>query len=519
MGPQPGTTSLRKVRTFADDLRRAQAGTSVDVGALTTATSVVAPTVDARRDVHIDILHTAPSTPAKKQGFLGGLSNDLMDIRNVERGTEEATIVSERKAKNWSFSDAIVGALVSWWHDTIADIKSDIATPVAKSMPSHALPEKSSRIVRAPEVAPQVPMPTTLPAAAAPEPQSDTEPRWTHMDAKAEPAPKIARAVIRPVVNNAPTLPPVPTLPPEPTPVFRSSSSAPQTPLRPLMRREEINDTMATPTTDVTLAAREAAIKEESSKFAARAREAATRRKDYEATQSNTQSNSSTYFVYGTLGVIAVSLLVLVASAGYALWGRGTSLVEAPKPGLAMLFAVSESVAVPLQNDRAELMIDLAKRVADTRGEFGSFVRLYFYYQNDTKETELPTQAFIDALDLRAPGSMIRTILGTSMFGVYLESKNAPFLVLKVRNFEDALGGMLLFEKNMNSDLAPVFGENLDRIGEQGVFRDEVIGGVDARSLYDIYGNMLLTYAFIDRETIVITTSYTALGALAQVLK
>jgi hypothetical protein len=330
----------------------------------------------------------------------------------------------------------------------------------------------------------------------------------------------VARPTLRPAAAPVVVSPDtsVPETIPQPTGVFRSSST-PVSPAITIEPRLEINDTVASPEVDVTLAAREVAIREESAKFAARAREAALRRKEYEATQEEPRGNGSKYFVYGTLGIIALSLIVIVASAGYALLGRNAPTVEAPKPGLSMLFAVSDSLSLPLLSNRADLMINITKTVNEARGELGSLIRINFYYPSDQSETALPTQAFIDALDLRAPGSMLRTILSTSMFGMYLDTKNAPFLVLKVRNFEDALGGMLLFEKNMNSDLAPVFGENLERIGEPSTFRDEVVGGIDARTLYDSYGTMHMTYAFIDRETIVITTSYTALGTLAQVLK
>jgi hypothetical protein len=367
--------------------------------------------------------------------------------------------------------------------------------------------------------------PVVLPPGKALPVEAASAPSWTHIETPAEPPAKEARAVLR---TTSPT--PVEEIPLAPahltpqvleqkTEQFRAASSAPFSPTQVAKRDVAVDEPVETPSVDATLMARETAIRDESSKFAARAREAALRRKEYEATQNQTRSTGSTYFVYGTLSIIALSLLVIIASAGYALLERQSPLVDAPEPGLSMLFAVSESVAVPLTNDRVNLMIDLTKRVAEARGTLGSFVRFYFYYPSDITEAELPTQAFIDALDLRAPGSMLRTILSSSMFGVYLDTSNAPFLVLKVRNFEDALGGMLLFEKNMNSDLAPIFGENLDRIGGQGIFRDEVVGGTDARSLYDVHGNMLMTYAFIDRETIVITTSYTALGALAQVLK
>jgi hypothetical protein len=459
-----------------------------------------------------------------------------MDIRNVAGGTEEATIVSERTRKKWSFTAAAKNSLRTWWKDTLEELKEESAS--AQSLSASVAPtEKRARIVRSSQlegkIAPRADVPAFVKSTEAttpPPPAPHAPVGWTHHVAPTtptlEPTPKMARPVIRPVTLDIPvSRPDRPSFANEAAPPpFRPYSSAPVAPAsgrdtRAGAERAPFAESSLTPQPgiDETLRAREEAIRAESAKFAARAREAAQRRKDYEA--SLEPHTGSRYFVFGTLTIIAISLVVLIGAAGYAFITRDGPVVEAPEPGIRMLFSVSESVGVPLLNDRTDFILDATRRVIETEGTYGSFVRYYFYYQSDRSETELPAQAFLDILDLRAPGSFLRTIEPEMMFGAYVGAPNAPFIVFKVRNFEDALGGMLLFEPNMNSDFAPLMGENLSRIGQVGSFRDEVIGGVDARSLYDDFGNRVMMYSFIDQETLVITTSSAALSALAQVLK
>jgi hypothetical protein len=547
MGPQPvtATSSLRKVRTFADDVRRAQGGVpDADTTKLTTAKSVVAPTVNVRSVGPIpEALTKSQSTQsAVPTGIKAALSSDLMDIRNEAEGAQEATIVSERTRKKWSFTSAVKQSVGSWWKETLAEIQEETGTP--KSLRSHVAPsEKRARIVRAArsdgKIAPSEDVPAfvkTIPPATTENPPMASPADagttgWTHVDdapvitgdrvPSAEPIPKLAKTVIRPLTLDIPpsrTDRPVP--PPEPTPELRNYSSAPVSTNRTNDERAWADPEQSLAPQegiDESLRAREEAIRMESAKFAERAREAARRRKEYEASQQ--PSSGSKYFVFGTLGIIGLSIVVLVGVAGYAFFTRQGPLVEAPEPGIRLLFSVSESIGVPMIGDRADFIADASQRVAEATGPAGTFVRFYYYYQSDRSETELPAQAFLDVLDLRAPGSFLRTIEPTMMFGSYIDTVNAPFIVFKVRSFEDALGGMLLFEPNMNSDFAPLMGEMLSRSGQTGAFRDEIIAGVDARSLYDDFGNRVMMYAFIDRETLVITTSPAALGALAQVLK
>lgn len=532
------------MRTFADDVRRAQGGVSAaDTTTLTTATSVVAPTVNVRSvgpiPEALSNRGAAPIQPKAVPGVQSAMADDLMDIRNVAGGTEEATIVSERTRKKWSFTNAVKESIGSWWKDTLAEIKEEAAA--GKTLPPHVAPSDArARIVRsasmdgkiAPkeDVPPFVKAPEPMPTTPAPEAASESA-GWTHVDAAPaapapatpEPMPKFARPVIRPLsLDIPPTRSERPAFTaPTPAPDLRPYSSAPVETQggQGWGAPESMEESSLEPQTgiDETLRAREEAIRSESAKFAARAREAAQRRKDYEASQQ--PHNGSRYFVYGTLVIIGLSIVVLAGAGGYAFFTRESPVVDAPVPGIRMLFSVSESVGIPLISDRNSFLSEATNRVFEAQGAYGSFVRYYFYYQSDRTQAELPAQAFLDILDLRAPGSFLRTIEAQMMFGTYVSAPNAPFIVFKVRNFEDALGGMLLFEPNLNSDFAPLMGGDLSRDGRTGTFRDEVIAGIDARSLYDDYGNRIMMYSFIDQETLVITTSPAALVALAQVLK
>jgi|GEM_PF-4286706 len=510
MEQQSGNSSLRKVRTFADDLLRAQGGGNSGVQKLTEATSVVAPTVTARS--------AAPTSRQPSEGFLGGLmSGDILDIRNVSTGTEEATIVTERKAKQWSFTSAVSDAVRGWWKETMQELnrgKHEVPHPTQQPNVRGAI-VRSARMDAKVEQKPSAPAPKITASvvsttAIANTVEATPPPRVTAPPINIPVREPIERAV-RPIVRAQTPL----TLLPDTTaalPIFRNYSSAPARVAPVPASPQEIDEPL--PASDP----REATIRKEAARFTARAREAAQKRKEYEASVTSPH-RGTTYFVYTVMTLVVILSLVIGAGVARKFLTAHTT-VTPPTPGIETLFTVSQSEAVPLLPSHTAVLTDLAGRVHNAQVQSGAFVRYFFVAQDGNGSSELPAHSFFDILNARAPGSFLRTIEDKMMLGAYGDGdKKTPFMVLKVQSYEDALGGMLLFERNINSDLAPLFGDDLEHIGKSGIFRDEVVGGVDTRSLYDQYGNMVLTYAFIDKHTLVITTSYTALGALAGVLK
>lgn len=69
------------------------------------------------------------------------------------------------------------------------------------------------------------------------------------------------------------------------------------------------------------------------------------------------------------------------------------------------------------------------------------------------------------------------------MYGFYTQkNETAPFLLLKIKNLNNAVQGMLFWEANLYQDLLAGFG--LETFDNPADFRDEVIMNRDVRSLY-----------------------------------
>ncbi len=70
----------------------------------------------------------------------------------------------------------------------------------------------------------------------------------------------------------------------------------------------------------------------------------------------------------------------------------------------------------------------------------------------------LTTEEFLTALGTRAPNAFIRALAPSFTLGVHEFSKNEPFLIFTVTDYDNAYAGILTWESFLNADLAPLFG-------------------------------------------------------------
>lgn len=132
------------------------------------------------------------------------------------------------------------------------------------------------------------------------------------------------------------------------------------------------------------------------------------------------------------------------------------------------------------------------------------------------------TTDFFALLNTRAPGSLVRAFEETFMLGALGESR---FLIFKLASFENAFGGMLLWEKTMPSDIGGLFStsEVLKNITPASVFKDTVSRNKDARALYAELAlengtttEPVLIYSFFDRNYLIITENFDVLQTLIE---
>ncbi len=127
---------------------------------------------------------------------------------------------------------------------------------------------------------------------------------------------------------------------------------------------------------------------------------------------------------------------------------------------------------------------------------------------------------FINKLGLNMPDTLKRSLTDRWMMGVYVTDESRdPFIILTTDFFQNTYAGMLKWEAVMPDELAVVFdykeraelANGTSSISSffniKGKFEDRVILNRDVREFRDEAGNLFLLYSFLNKDTLVISTS------------
>jgi len=134
---------------------------------------------------------------------------------------------------------------------------------------------------------------------------------------------------------------------------------------------------------------------------------------------------------------------------------------------------------------------------------------------------------FFSLLTNDTPPALLRAFGSDIMFGYFNDGANEPFLLATIDSFENTYSGMLDFEANMNKALGVLFSKrslaisgavegsgsttttqviNFDLDSERK-FEDDTIKNKDIRILKNDRGETILLYSFINKNTLLITSS------------
>lgn len=244
--------------------------------------------------------------------------------------------------------------------------------------------------------------------------------------------------------------------------------------------------------------------------------------------QSDAQKPSS-----GGLPVVLMASLIaaiLIGGGTAYLWMQNNMNTESVVVTRVPSFIGNiEQIAIGFSDDRAELMEILTDAVRSLDGDPNTVTQLYPSRSNDAGEQVIDTGTFMGVFDPQTNGSFVRSLRSEMMFGVYTGERAHPFFVFRTEQFDTALAGMLAWEGAMSADLTPLFGPPVRRTfdptaltadsAREAAFTDEVIRNTNVRVLYDELGEVRISYAFVDKETLVITTSIESMVALLEQLR
>lgn len=131
----------------------------------------------------------------------------------------------------------------------------------------------------------------------------------------------------------------------------------------------------------------------------------------------------------------------------------------------------------------------------------------------------LSTNEFLEMLETRAPGSLVRAFDPLFMFGAFGESPAmdgaSTFLIIKLVSFENAFAGMLAWEKNLSQDIGPLFAtaEFSKSMPRGSTFTDITDRNKDVRILA-LGDQPILLYSFFDNNMLIITDHVETLRTL-----
>lgn len=373
-------------------------------------------------------------------------------------------------------------------------------------------------------------------------------------------APVTPKPATIPEIPPTPLQPVAPTTPPEPIPHIKPPVSTLLTPpeigvpqpqsTHPTLRTvRTFKDDMAQVITKQQVSVVSAISAEENR----RSHKALSSMTAPEETASKGVMSGLGYFILG----ISVSLLLIGgAGVGAALYFFKEPGSVLPKSAIPAYITVEEQRSVNTDGlSKSQLLSGLIKVQQELDTKVGSITQLYFIKTTIDPAQEkkiallLPATDLLALLETHAPGPLVRSLEPKMMFGFYQFDQVRPFIILKTTSYETAFASMLDWERDLNADLAPLFGpaiiqkftrpieeEPLDTFGSTSTvttgstssstvtetpartpstvtttlflphsFEDAVIVNKDVRVLRDDAKNIVLIYGFYDKQTILIT--------------
>jgi hypothetical protein len=217
--------------------------------------------------------------------------------------------------------------------------------------------------------------------------------------------------------------------------------------------------------------------------------------------------------------------IILLVGAALAVWyvaRPAPSVSIAPDAPAPFLFVdQTYGFSVPLSSfKRSTAMNALEAQREKIALSLGLVGRIYLAIPPTTEggtATPLSVAQLLQVLAPNAPDLLLRSIDPYEyLLGVHSYDVNQAFLILRTQSYEQTFSGMLNWEPNMRQDLNPLFSrtpsphqgnENADLTAAQNKFVDRIVENHDTRVIENPYGDILLLWGFVDRNTLVITTN------------
>ena len=202
--------------------------------------------------------------------------------------------------------------------------------------------------------------------------------------------------------------------------------------------------------------------------------------------------------------------LILVLAAGASIWYFTTQVNKDPVEtvlvdGQTGIIPFDSSFNLEFENStRASISADIA-RVSTQTFTAGTIALINYV---DAAKQNVTTSVLLSRIGGRAPESLLRALDNRYALGIYSETVNAPFFILKTDSYQAAYAGMLAWEPRLAIDMEGVLYRRAviagDTSAPAGQYVDRIVGNRDMRAYVDQTNRTLFYYGFITNELIII---------------
>lgn len=229
----------------------------------------------------------------------------------------------------------------------------------------------------------------------------------------------------------------------------------------------------------------------------------------WHATQTTPQKSKGALFLL----IIIIMLLVGIASVSFAFYltlkeDEPTTVIGSTGPQQPVYIPSDVQSFVEVTNGYENLI----QRFRSAQ-KIGVLTEIIPYKEINGVKKQIRAQEFLDK-NTNANSSLQRVIDDFFFVGILQTNKRKEILlVLPINNYNEAFGAMLNWEENLVHNLefligfddpTPLpIGTTFSRYG----FEDVLLQNSDVRAIIDVEGNYRALYSFINKGTLIITTS------------
>ncbi|MEI6528368.1 MAG: hypothetical protein WCO10_01705 [bacterium] len=217
-----------------------------------------------------------------------------------------------------------------------------------------------------------------------------------------------------------------------------------------------------------------------------------------------------------TTVILTISLILVIVAIGIIFLvfsGNTNPATQSQTVTPISLFTAERNQEINVASSTAMMLgTTIRTQIKNSTISVNSVENIFLTQNTTAGKTLLSTSDLVSVLNLTLPDILERSLTSDYMIGFFAFGQNLPFLILKTSSFENAYAGMLQWEKNIRSDLATIFSlptETVSLTSQTNTkgFEDKVVANNDTRILKDNYGQTILLYSIIGKDTIIISTS------------